>query len=208
MDLTTTLIEKLFNPALDRISAKSLTGVSDTSNEADKCKANYESVRNSELRERIWGSTKKRALLTVDGASPIGDEWDYRYAEPTDSIYIINIQDDDLFTVESGYILSNTKDKNDQILVKYVQAADISSGSALDAEILRFDAGLLNVMIARMAATLALTISKKRSSREDAWILYERALNSAKLANAYEDRNERDERTEQESDWIISRGRR
>ena len=110
MDLTTTLIEKIFNPALDRISAKSLTGITDTSDEAKKCKANYESVRNAELRERIWGCTKTRILLTVDSTAPIGDDWDYRYAEPTGSIYIISMADDDLFTIESGYILTNSSD--------------------------------------------------------------------------------------------------
>lgn len=205
MDLTAILIAKIFNPALSSISAKSLTGITDTSTEAVKCKENYESVRNAETRERIWTCTKKTILIDVDATEPVDEIWDYRYLEPTDSNYLISLFGDDDFTIESGYILTNSIDVNDQVGARYVQIADIDTGSALDEEVTRWDSGLINVMILRMAATLSLALSKKSSTREGAWVLYDRGLNSSMLANDFEDRHDRVHRTEEETPWISKR---
>jgi len=205
MDLTATLIEKIFNPALVKIAEKVLTGVSDTSTQADKCKIVYELTRNTELRERIWNSTVKRVMITKDGTDP-EYKWDYRYLEPSDSIYIISVKDDYDFTIESGYIKSDYTDSSNQLGVKYVQAADITSGTALDAEVTRWDTGLLNVMVCRVAAELAMVLKKKQSSQEKAWALYERALEKSAIANDFEDRHDRHNRNEEESSWVSCRG--
>lgn len=205
MDLTANLISKILDPALISIAEKELSGTSDTSNRATKCKKLYESVRNAELYERIWLCCRTLTTLTKDGTDPDHQIWDYRYALPSDSNYIISLENDEDFTVESGYILTNYTDSSDQTGVVYIQIADVSSTSAIDAELARWDAGLINVMIARMATALALSLKKQKSTREMAQSVYEDALDKAFMANAYEDRHERHNRDEQESSWTSCR---
>lgn len=206
MDLTTDLINYICNPGLISIGARTITGTSDTSTEATNCAAMYETVRDAELRERIWGCTKKRDSLDYDSNfNPVDDDWDYRYALPDDYLYMIRLEYDKDFTVESGYILTNEKNSDDQINILYVQKADVTDTDEVNAEIARFDSTLRNVLGKRLVAEIAQSITDKRVKQEQAWMLYDKALEAAALANAYEDRHERENRTETESSWITSR---
>ncbi len=250
MDLTDDLIAKIFNPGLISIGARKLTSTSDTSNEADLCKAMYEVVRDAELRERIWNCTKKRVALDVDATTP-NDTWDYRYALPEDCLYVVGLEYDANFTIESGYILTNEQNLDSQINILYVQKAntsyaawvtstayvigdlviesdtnyvcieshtsgtfatdlaadkwELSTIDDVDTEVARFDSTLRNVLAKRLAAEISKVITKNRTEQEQAWGLYDKALDGAALANAYEDRHDRENRTETESSWITSR---
>ncbi len=207
MNLTGELVSYICNPALISIGARLLTGATDTSNEADLCRAMYEQVRDAELRERIWNCTKKRDALTVDETEPNHD-WDYRYALPDDCLYVIELEDDADFTVESGYILTNECNSDSEINILYVQKAAVAgegSEEAVNAEVARFDSTLRNVLAKRLGAELAKALTKHRTEQEQAWGLYDRALDGAALANAFEDRHDRENRTETESEWITSR---
>lgn len=205
MDLTETLIEKILNPALVSIAEPELTGVLDTATAATKCKTIYESVRDAELRERIWTCCKTGVLVTKDATDPDDPVWDYRYGIPTGAAYIIGLHEDEDFTIESGYILSNYTNEDDQVYVRYIQSADVSSGTAIDAEITRWDGGLRNVVIYRMGAFLATALKKRASSVERAFALYQEALDNAGLANAYEDRHDRHNRHDEDGSWIAGR---
>lgn len=204
MELTNNLITYVCNPGLASIGARILTGTSDASNEAVLCKTLYEPVRDAELRERIWGCTKKRTALTADGTAPNHD-WDYRYAVPSNCLYLIGLENDADYTIESGYILTNEKNSSNQINILYVQKADVSDSAAVDAELSRFDSTLRNVLAKRLVAEASKSITKKRSEQEQAWGLYDKALEAAALANAYENRHERENRLEPKSKWITSR---
>ncbi len=250
MDLTEKLIQYICNPGLIGIGARIIESVDDTSNEADLCRAMYENVRDSELRERIWNCTRKQLTLDVDSETPTY-KWDYRYLIPSDSLYIIELEDDRDFTIKSGYILTNEINSLNQINIEYVQKADltytawvtgteysagalviessinylclvphtsgtfatdltaeyweISAVDDIDTELSRFDSTLKNVLAARLGAVLSKSLTKKRSEQEQAWSLYDMMLDKAFLANAYEDRHERENRKETESSWITSR---
>jgi hypothetical protein len=123
MNLTANLITYICNPALVGIGARILTGITDTSNEADLCKAMYELVRNAELRERIWNCTRKQLPIDVEATEPVYD-WSYKYAIPEDCLYIIELEGDKDFTVKSRFIYTDEKNSDDQINIEYVQRAD------------------------------------------------------------------------------------
>lgn len=250
MDLTADLISYICNPGLISGGARTLTGVSDTSTEADLCKAMYETVRDSELRSKIWNCTKKRIALDVDGTTP-NHQWDYRYEMPEDCLYIVELEDDKDFTIEGRWILTNESNSDDQINILYVQKADVNftawltstsysvgdyvindstnyvclvahtSGTFatdlaadywettdiedIDTEIARFDSNLRNVLGKRLFAEISKHLTEKRTEQEQAWGIYDKAIDEAVLANAFEDRHDRDNRTETESTWISSR---
>lgn len=204
MDLTDDLIEYICNPGLISIGARTITATTDTTNEAVLCKAMYETVRDAELRERIWGCTKKRDGIAVDATDPDYD-WEHRYSIPSDCLYIIELENDAPFTPESEYILTDEKNSDDEINLLYIQKADVTSGTAVDAEIARFDSTLRLVLGLRLVATIAKNITKNRTEQAQAWEMYHMALEKAALANAYENRHGRENRTETESSWITSR---
>jgi len=204
MELTTDFINKIANPALIGIAARILTGTDDDSNQADLCKAMYETVRDTELRERIWNCTRKQIAIDVAVTEPVY-KWSYKYAIPEDCLYIIELEDDKDFTIKSGFIYTNEKNADDQINIEYVQKADVEDTDELDLELDRFDAGLKRVMAARLGAELSKTLTDKPEDQVRAWNFYEMMLDKAALANAFEDRHDRVNRIKEESTWITSR---
>lgn len=125
MNLTADLITHICNPGLIGIGARRLEAITDTTNEADLCKAMYESVRDSELREHIWNCTRKQIAIDVEVSEPVYG-WSYKYAIPEDCLYIIELENDADYTRKSGFIYTNEKNSLNQINIEYVQKADTS----------------------------------------------------------------------------------
>ena len=187
MDLTQTLVEEICNPAIRSIGAKKIPPATPNANmtEVTLCQDLYKSVRDSEIRERIWSCTKKRATLTKEVTDPDYWDWEYQYALPTDCALVISLEYNYVYSIESGYIYTNAKDGDDQIDIKYVQFADTTSGTAVDTEIARFDFGLKNVLAKRLAAEMCPTIAPAKEAT--AWVKYNDALASAMISNSFED---------------------
>lgn len=185
MDLTQTLVDEICNPAIRSIGAKKIPTPTTDMTEVTLCQDLYKTVRDSELRERVWACTKKRAAVTKEATDPDHYDWAYQYAFPSDCALLLSMEHNYLFAVESGFFYTNVTDGSDQIRVKYVQFADTTSGTAVDAEIARFDFGLKNVLISRLAIALTPTLAPRK--KQEAEFNYEKALNTAMISNCFED---------------------
>lgn len=161
------------NQALGWLGANFITAFTDQSTEAQLIDANYPDVRDAVLEERAWTFATRRMSLVTDSIAP-----DYGYSNrfliPGNVLRILQVRNDQRnfstnnldWTREGNYILCDS----DAVQMQYIMCLDDPS---------QYSPGFSQALAARLAADLAIPITRSRSLQQDMFGLYQAKLRSA-----------------------------
>ncbi len=95
------------NSALVKMGASLISSLTETSREAQLCKALYETVRDETLRAHPWNfATQRKVIAPISEAPAFG--YDYQYDIPNDCLRVLPFEDTNVdYVVEGRKILSN-----------------------------------------------------------------------------------------------------
>ncbi|WP_415718287.1 hypothetical protein [Maridesulfovibrio sp.] len=168
---------KICNLALRKLGARLIESLSDTSQEAVTCNLFYEQVRDAVLREHPWNFAASRTRLARLADEPAFG-YAHQYQIPADCLHLrqLNTPDDE-FVVEGDKILTD-RDSASAVYTKKVTNPVL------------FDPAFVMAFAARMAAEMADDITGSTSKAREMWTLYLNAMQSARLADSAEGRED------------------
>lgn len=138
------------------------------------CAQHYHKQRNAALRAFPWGFAMKRAALNQLAAAPA---WGFakQYQIPVDCLRIWKIE----HTLRTDW-----KREGDKLLtdVDGVNALYISKVTDTNA----FDSLFIDALVARLAATLCIALSAKKTTAEMLWVLYKSKIEEAEEIDSQE----------------------
>jgi len=170
---------QICNAALSRLGANLITSLEDGTKEANTCKANWESVRNSVLRGASWPGTTKRASLARLSDTPLFG-YSYQYQLPSDYLKLVTVDDDTIpHKVEGKTLLSDAETVN----IEYVYKAEDGF----------LDAGLVEALITAMMEVLAFPLTASAAMSERAAAKAAQSLQQAKGDTTFEQDQVEDE---------------
>lgn len=178
---------EICNLALSHIGAYSINALSDASQEARKCNLYFDSDRDFVLRDYPWNFAEKRNLLAVlSGVTPYG--YTYAYAYPTDCVNALYLFNSANITVPLEFKITAKDDlSGKQILTDEEDAVLVYTARVEDPTL--FDANFIVAFSYKLAASLALTLTKKESVQERMLRIYAAIMAMAKTNNAIEQKN-------------------
>jgi hypothetical protein len=165
--------------ALIRLGDKPISSFEDGTDAADACANLYPTVRDEVLRAHPWNCATKRVTLPALAEAP-GFDYAYQFQLPADWLRTIQIGARDCaldFTIEGRRILAMSS----TLPLVYVFQNKTES---------TWDADLIAVVTAAMAAALAYPITQSASMQQTMEAKYQLAFKQAKAANGQDDRTE------------------
>jgi len=177
---------QICNLALSWLGANRILSFDENSNESRLCADVYEPLRQAVLEERAWTFADTTLWLSAPLAPVMGGE--YRYQLPTTLLRAYRVYD------ASGHRLEFRRE-GDQLLVE--NSAGIFVRATRDiAETSLFSPGFVQALAARMAADLAIALTRSRQLQADMWALYNAKLDQAAGNDATQATSERTDSTE------------
>ncbi len=168
---------KICNLALRKLGARLIESLSDISQEAVTCNLFYEQVRDSVLREHPWNFAAARVRLAKLVDAPAFG-YAYQYQLPVDCLHLRQLNSpDDEFVVEGDKILTNRDSASAVYTMKVTNPV-------------LFDPSFVMSLSARLAAEMADDITGSTSRAREMWTLYLNAMQSARLADSSEGRED------------------
>jgi hypothetical protein len=160
--------------ALTKLGAQPLTSIDDDDTQrARLCRAYYPNVRNAVLRAYPWRCATQRQTLALHADTPVGDDWAYQFALPTDPYCLRVLQVDDgtiRYTVEGRLILCDES----SLYLKYIRRMSDTGN---------FDSLLQEAIECRLAAELAYPVTGSPTLIKAMWELYEAKLREARTVD-------------------------
>jgi len=177
----------LNNQALAMLGADSISNIdTDTTDNAIKCRAVYESVRDELLRSHNWKfatAWKSVAALADDPDNP-GFEYNYTLPTAPYCLRVLKIEDDYPFEVEGRKLLT---DESSPVNIKYISR--VSNAATLDVS-------FVSAYVLLLAIRLCLAITTSRTLKEDLKTDFAMAILEAQGNNAIESKAENDSGSE------------
>ena len=168
---------KICNLALRKLGARLIESLSDSSQEAVTCNLFYEQVRDSVLREHPWNFAAARGRLAKLIDTPAFG-YAFQYQRPVDCLHLRQLNSpDDEFVVEGDKILTNRDNASAVYTMKVVNPV-------------LFDPSFVMALSARLAAEMADDITGSTSKAQEMWTLYLNAMQSARLSDTSEGRED------------------
>lgn len=167
----------IINMGLVKIGEKRISsqGYATPTNERERiANEHYERLRDAELRKNIWNFAVKRAVLSEDATAPTGNDYSTRYALPADFLRLINIEETTDWSIESGYILTNT---SDSINIKYVRRVTVEND---------MDPLFRDALACRIGVEFCDRLTQKRAKRGDVIQEYTAFMATAAQVDAIE----------------------
>lgn len=177
------------NLALSFLGAGTITAITDSSNAARVLTAEYNLIRDSELRQRTWRFSIKRATLAALVTPPVSGPYNTMFQLPVDCLKIIMAGDSwpgvdlsdyrtapptDGYVVEGNQILTNLPAP---LSLRYIaQITDTGT----------YDASFVNAFAARLAWKCCERITQSAEKRKLAMTEYNEAVSAGYRANAIE----------------------
>jgi len=183
------------NIALSRVSARAITDINGSSQEAKKCKEQYDIMRDLALSDQDWGFAKRSKDLALRTETYSG--YDYAYTYPTDCVKAREIFDDtgnlpsyyDADTyVSTGKIefeVRTTDSKSEQVIVTDKEDAELiytarSTNPAI------YPISFVNAFAQRLGAELALGLKNDLKLYATLLSAYNVMIDEAKSKDANE----------------------
>ena len=180
----------VFNQALSWLGAKRITSWMDDSNEAQLGRDNFDMIRDAVLEDHAWRFADKRLILSA----PLTDDWGANlFALPVEVIRAYRC-----FTAANG--------RNFERLEWQRQGEYISTVGTVDTVYCQATVRIENpdkwtpaftqAFAARLAADLAIPITKSRQLQADLWSIYQAKLAAASATDASQGTSERTDSVE------------
>ena len=164
---------EIANRALTLLSADRIQALNDTSEQARKINAIFDSTRDALLSEHNWNFALKERQLSLLSETPVLDAWDFEYQLPSDCLRVVNIEGDYEFAIYSNKLYTNTDDAR----ITYVSRETDPN---------RFSAGFAKALASRLAADLAFGITQNATMAQNMDAVAVRVLKEAKWSDAQE----------------------
>lgn len=161
------------NRALTLLSADRIQTDNNTSEQARKMNAIYDSTRDALLSEHNWNFALKERQLSLLSDAPILDAWDFIYQLPSDCLRVVNIEGDYEFAVYSNKLYTNTDDAR----ITYVSRETDPN---------KFSSGFVKALASRLAADLAFGITQNATMASNMDAIAVRDLKEAKWSDGQE----------------------
>ena len=170
--MATTNVE-IANRALTLLSVDRIQALNDTSEQARKINAIFDSTRDSLLSEHNWNFAMKERQLSLLSDSPIMDAWSFVYQLPSDCLRVVSIEGDYQFAILSNKLYTNTDDAR----ILYVSRETDPN---------RFSAGFVKAFASRLAADLAFGFTQNATMAQNMDAVAVRDLKEAKWSDSQE----------------------
>ena len=190
------------NRCLAILGEPPVSSLGDPSKAARTLNANYAPIRDGLLRTYRWKFAMKRVALAADTDAPVFG-FDYAYTMPADCLRLDFINDawvwfatgaewrdfsEGAYTIDGRKILT---DLSAPLQIRYVSRADASL----------FDATFVEALAARLATSLAISITQAESKKQEARADLKMALMDAVRSNAIESPPQQ----MPDNEWMMSR---
>lgn len=168
-----TSVVEICNSALNKIGANTINSLSEDSQEARLCKAQFTRLRDALLRSHPWNFALHRAVL-ARLADPPAFDFAYQYQLPGDCLRLLQLQDPATrFRIEGRQLLTDAEAAR----VLYIRRVTDPN---------RFDALFGEALATRLAAEIAFAVANSRSLGEEMLKLARDAIRDAKTRDAQE----------------------
>lgn len=173
------------NKALGWLGSDRITSLDDPSVGAKLCKDNYAGLRDAVLEESDWSFAIKRVVLAPSAILPTFG-YGNKMLLPADCLRVITCSDsanlddeNDLqWETEDGHVMCDVN----ILYVKYVSSVTDES---------KFSPTFVEALASRIAADLAIPLSKSRELMSDMWALYGRKVKASSSSNGMQGKNKR-----------------
>lgn len=183
----------VINKALVLVGDRAIGARTDNNERARVMDSIYDDVLDRVLRECPWNFAIKRVNIASSGA-PAWGKFSYKYALPSDFLYMMHTQDFEDYTIEEGYILADTTSSTvgTGLNIRYV--ARITDAT-------RFDSLFTQALSYRLAYEACERLTQSNTKKSDLYQEYELTMTRAKRINGQED----SPNDYVEDDWITAR---
>ena len=180
-------------------STAGISSLGESSVEAKYCNIYYTAARDALLEEIDWPFARRTVELAETGTPP--DDWAYQYAFPANSIACRGIWQLDRQAQPLPYEIIASDDLNNKLIVTDTAAAKMVVTSLVTLPTM-FTAKFIEALHFKLAAMLAMPITKKRTMRSDMLEAYRLSATSAAASS----RNQQVGELPRDPDWITARG--
>jgi hypothetical protein len=187
------------NLALSHIGASAtISSLTEQSEEAFHCNLLYADARDSVLRTHPWGFAKRHLALS-DMGSPPGN-WSYRYSYPNDAIYAREILQTDTAGDPIKFEIALSDAYNSRVILTDQEDAVLVYTYKVT-NTLAFDPLFINALTWKIAASVAMPLTRDHERLKMAHQMYIEAVSQAQTF----DSNESHEDINREAAWITAR---
>jgi len=193
----------VYNRALFKIGATSVSDPNESSSQGRVMRALYASVARNELRKRVWNFAKARAQLPASATAPAFG-FDNAFPLPADFLRLVSLpdilfdptyrdvttDDDPPYAIESGQILTNF-----DAPLNIIYLRDLTAQPEL------WDDSFVEVVACALAAEAASQLTKSDKTAARVKGDYKEALFEAKRVNAFETPAQQ----QLDSSWVTTR---
>ena len=176
-------IVEICNLAISWLGGNLITSLDDDSDEAALCKSNYPLQRDVVLQEHEWSFAIKRVELPQN-ATEIAFGNEYPFALPGDYLRILSVSESESdnrivdWRIEGGNILCATG----SAFVRYIYRVT---------DPIEFTPLFIHALAARMAADMAIPLTRSKELRNMNWDLYQQKLAYAASADGVQGKSPR-----------------
>ncbi len=176
-----------------------ITSMTEKSAEAKYCNIYYAPAVAAVLEDYDWGFARREVVLALSGTAPT--RWVYSYAWPNNTVALREITQVDRQAKPIGFevVTSVSMDKR-FILTDEANACMWVTSTVTLPDM--FSPLFVEALYFKLAALIAMPLTKKRTLRDDMIASYARALPAA----ASSDLNQKESLEPREADWISARG--
>jgi hypothetical protein len=177
----------VINRALSKLGTSRCSSRMDEGKGPEEMNANYDLIRDAELRRNTWRFSLGRASLTALSSVPLGTNFTLEYQLPSDCLRLVQVaeffvasltdyrtRDESPFSLEGRKILTNYPAP---LFIRYVKKITDAS---------QFDAAFVESLASRLAYETCEAITGSSSKKDDLMKDYGRSLDEAVVANAIE----------------------
>lgn len=170
------------NMALSWLGGNLIISLDDESDEAAACKANYSICRDAVLEDRDWTFATQTCILSPQVGEPVGSGYAYQFTVPAELIRIIAVSDEPKYVHDLQWeIQGNTIVCDSSILyLKFIKRIE---------DPIRFTAGFVHALAARLAVEIALTITNSPDMQNQMTALYATKLERAGAMDGMQGKN-------------------
>lgn len=164
---------EIINKALIDLGQSAITSFSEEIAGKYSLDVKWDMARKSLLRAHYWNFAMMRVELAQSSTAPAFG-YSYKYALPVNCLRVVQVNRDDNYKLENGFILTNSP----TCFLKYI--ADIT-------DTLKWSSDFVELMAAKLAAELSFTVTRDKDLIPVFNSLYKNALEQARINDASED---------------------
>jgi len=187
------------NLALSHVGASAtISSLTEQSEEAFHCNLLYADIRDSVLISHPWNFSTRHIALSDVGSPP--DTWAYRYSYPNSCLYAREILQTDKTADPIKFEIALADAYNAKVILTDQETASLIYTYKVT-NTLVFSPMFINAISWRLAAEIAMPLTRDEKRMDMAFQMFNRAISEAKTFNSNESYSD----INREAEWITGR---